>query len=101
MPRHLRSAALMFAVVAIATMPLAPPATARLTAAVQSDSKFPVVAATFDVLMDQFYKPPEPRALLTAAWDAARVAALRANAPVAPPLRPLPDGREAALAAFR
>src|SRR5262249_24724727 len=93
------------AVLAIATMPLTPPAAqpaaAQPAAATQTESKFPVVAATFDVLMDQFYKPLQPRPLLTAGWDAARIAAQRASAPVMPALMPLPEGRAAALTEFR
>lgn len=64
------------------------------------ETKLTVVRAAYDILMDQFFRPPDAGELLRAGWDALTREAGRANLPPPPRLAPLPNGREPAFAAF-
>ena len=57
------------------------------------ETKLTVVRAAYDILMDQFFRPPDAGELLRAGWDALTREAGRANLPPPPRLAPLPNGR--------
>lgn len=59
-----------------------------------------VVDATYTILLDRFFRPVEPAALLTSGWDALGRAARRQGLPAPDALDDLPPDRDGALAAF-
>lgn len=59
-----------------------------------------VIRATYDILLDQFYRPLEPAELLNAAWDGLTTAANQMNLRPPAPLPPLPPERGAAFDQF-
>lgn len=102
--RHSRArAALLLAILLVAQLAgFRPALVPSSTAAAQPDpTHVETIRAAFTLLMDQFYRPPEPAMLLGAAWDGAAGELSRAGYPGPLPRRPqFPAGRAAAWSAF-
>ena len=85
----------------LAIRPVGPATAAPVPAFVQPATRIETIEAAFNLLMDQFYRQPEPAALLQAAWEGLADALEEAGArePI-PPAPELPAGRSGAWRAF-
>lgn len=100
--RARRPLALLPLLVVFALMLLPGGVPAPTPAAAQPDeSRLATIQAGYDLLMDQFYRVPDPAALLNAGWTGAVRSVTRAGYEGEPPPRPqFPADREGAWQAF-
>jgi carboxyl-terminal processing protease len=93
-----RLVSVLMIVITTGALALAP--AGEMTRAQTNSGQIEVVQAAYDNLMDLFYRPIEPSALLNAAWRGLGRAASTAGLAPPPSLGTLPDGRQEAFAAF-
>jgi carboxyl-terminal processing protease len=97
MRRRLFPVPILILIVGIASTAVAVrPATAQTSDPTALD----VVRGTYDTMLDRFYAPLDPAALLSDGWASLQQELHQVQAPAAPALPPLPADREGAFAAF-
>jgi len=92
--------ALFVLLLVLAALSPAPPTAYGQTPVADDSSGLETIRAAYGDLLDLFYKPLQPRALLEAGWAMLTLDAQARGAPTPPSLAPLPDGREEAFTQF-